>query len=155
MHSTQPILLVEDDSVDAMTVVRAMRDLNVTNSLVHVLNGEEALEYLRNNANAMPCLILLDLNMPRMNGNEFLRIVKADPYFRCIPVVVLTTSKADQDKFECFDHSVAGYIVKPSDYASFVQAMKVLDLYWTLNALPAGDDRKTDTELEQPACHGT
>jgi CheY-like chemotaxis protein len=143
---------VEDDTVDAMTVARAMGELNVKNSLVHVLNGEEALDYLRNNANAMPCLILLDLNMPRMNGNEFLRIVKADLQLRCIPVVVLTTSKADQDKNECFDKSVAGYIVKPSDYISFVQAMKTLDLYWTLNILPADADKKTDIKLEQTAC---
>jgi CheY-like chemotaxis protein len=135
-----------------MTVKRAMRELNVNNSLVHVLNGEEALEYLRNNANEKPCVILLDLNMPRMNGNEFLRIVKADLQLRCIPVVVLTTSRADQDKIECFDKSVAGYVVKPSDYISFVQAMKTLDLYWTLNALPANADKKPDIELEQTAC---
>ncbi len=152
MHNLQPILLVEDDAVDAMTVVRAMRELNVGNSLAHVLNGEEALDYLRNNANAKPCVILLDLNMPRMSGNEFLRIVKTDPHLRCIPVVVLTTSKADQDKFECFDHSVAGFIVKPSDYVSFVRAMKVLDLYWTLNALPSGADKETDVGLEQSVC---
>lgn len=154
MHSIQPILLVEDDTVDAMTVKRAMRELNVNNSLVHVLNGEEALDYLRNNANARPCVILLDLNMPRMGGNEFLRIVKADPHLRCIPVVVLTTSKADQDKFECFDNSVAGYIVKPSDYISFVRAMKTLDLYWTLNALPESTPEAVDIAIEQPACHG-
>jgi CheY-like chemotaxis protein len=155
VHSIQPILLVEDDSVDAMTVTRAMKELNVCNSLVHVLNGEEALGYLRNNANPKPCVILLDLNMPRMNGNEFLRIVKADSQLRCIPVVVLTTSRADQDKFECFDNSVAGYIVKPSDYASFVKAIKVLDLYWTLNALPEKDNKKTDASLEHTACGGS
>lgn len=152
MHGIQPILLVEDDTVDAMTVARAMRELNVSNSLVHVLNGEEALDYLRNNAKTKPCVILLDLNMPRMNGNDFLRIVKADPHLRCIPVVVLTTSQADQDKIECFDRSVAGYIVKPSGYEVFVRAMKVLDLYWTLNALPAGADKKTEPELEQTIC---
>ncbi|MFH1370762.1 MAG: response regulator [Planctomycetota bacterium] len=152
MRNLQPILLVEDDHVDAMTVRRAMRELNVGNALVHVLNGEEALGYLRNGENDKPCVILLDLNMPRMNGNEFLRIIKADTQLRCIPVVVLTTSKADQDKFECFDNSVAGYIVKPSDYETFVRAMKTLDLYWTLNALPPDAGKKTDIELEQPAC---
>ena len=151
MNSLQPILLVEDDYVDAMTVARAMRELNVGNSLVHVLNGEEALDYLRNDANTRPCVILLDLNMPRMNGNEFLRTIKADQQLKSIPVVVLTTSKADQDKFECFDHSVAGYIVKPSDYASFVRAMRVLDLYWTLNALPTDTDKTADIGLEQTA----
>ena len=152
MHSLQPILLVEDDSVDAMTVIRALKELNVGNSIVHVLNGEEAFQYLRNNANPRPCVILLDLNMPRMNGNEFLKIVKADQQLMCIPVIVLTTSKADQDKFECFNYSVAGYIVKPSGYEAFLKAMKVLDIYWTLNALPADAAKRADTELEQTAC---
>jgi CheY-like chemotaxis protein len=139
---------VEDDTVDAKTVARAMKDLNVANSLVHVRNGEEALLYLRNNDNQKPCVILLDLNMPRMSGNEFLKIVKSDPHLKCIPIVVLTTSKADSDKIECFDNSVAGYIVKPSGYDAFVRAMKVLDLYWTLNSLP---DKKNNVP-EQTAC---
>lgn len=152
MHNLLPILLVEDDSVDAMTVVRALKELKVSNSIVHVLNGEEALKYLRNSANDKPCVILLDLNMPRMSGNEFLRIVKADQHLKCIPVIVLTTSKADQDKFECFDRSVAGYIVKPSSFEAFLRAMKVLDLYWTLSALPDNAAKKADTQLEQTAC---
>jgi CheY-like chemotaxis protein len=71
-----------------------------------------------------------------MSGNEFLKIIKADQDLRCIPVIVLTTSKADQDKIDCFDQSAAGYIVKPSDYKVFLQAIKVLDLYWTINSLP-------------------
>lgn len=149
MNNLQPVLLVEDDHVDAMTVARAMKELNVSNPLVHVLNGEEALLYLQNKTNARPIVILLDLNMPRMNGNEFLKIVKADQQLRCIPVVVLTTSTAEQDKFECFDNSVAGYIVKPTAYKAFVKAMKILDLYWTLNSLPESDSQKDDIPVEQ------
>jgi CheY-like chemotaxis protein len=149
MNNLQPVLLVEDDHVDAMTVARAMGDLGVENPLIHVLNGEEALNCLRNDKNDKPCVILLDLNMPRMNGNEFLRIIKTDPQLRCIPVVVLTTSRADQDKFECFDYSVAGYIVKPTDYVSFVKAMKILDLYWTLTSLPKNAAQEGDIAIEQ------
>ncbi|MGA2172323.1 MAG: response regulator [Sedimentisphaerales bacterium] len=149
MRSIKPILLLEDDTVDAMTVKRAMKDLNVANSLVRAVNGEEGLKYLRDSANAKPCVILLDLNMPRMNGVEFLRIIKADIQLKGIPVVVLTTSRADQDKFECFDRGVAGYIVKPVGYQAFVDAMRILNLYWTLNELPGSNVKAKDVELEK------
>jgi CheY-like chemotaxis protein len=136
MRTSRPILLVEDDSVDAMTVKRALKELNVTNPLVHQLNGEEALNYLRDENAHKPCVILLDLNMPRMNGIEFLKIAKKDAEFRQIPVIVLTTSKDEQDKVESFQLSVAGYIIKPTDYKKFVEAMRTVDLYWTLSELP-------------------
>jgi len=152
MRSFKPILLVEDDTVDAMTVKRALNDLRVTNTLVHVTDGEQALEYLQDSANAEPCVILLDLNMPKMNGVEFLKIAKADDRLKCIPVVVLTTSKADQDRFECFNSSAAGYIVKPVDYKGFVEAIKILDLYWTLSELPGGDFEAKDIKLENVVC---
>jgi CheY-like chemotaxis protein len=152
MRSLKPILLVEDDAVDAMTVKRALKDLNVTNTLVRVTNGEQALEYLQDIVNAEPCVILLDLNMPKMNGVEFLKIAKADDRLKCIPVVVLTTSKADQDRFECFNSSAAGYIVKPVDYKGFVEAIKILDLYWTLSEMPGGDFEAKDIKLENVVC---
>jgi CheY-like chemotaxis protein len=136
MRTSKPILLVEDDSVDAMTVKRALKDLKVTNPMVHQTNGEEALKYLRSEDNHKPCVILLDLNMPKMNGIEFLKFAKADAVFRQIPVIVLTTSKDERDKVESFQLSVAGYIVKPTDYKKFVDAMKTVDLYWTLSELP-------------------
>ena len=136
MRTSKPILLVEDDSVDAMTVKRALKDLKVTNPLVLQNNGEEALKYLRTDDNNKPCVILLDLNMPKMNGIEFLKIAKADAVFRQIPVIVLTTSKDDRDKVESFQFSVAGYIVKPTDYKKFVDAIKTVDLYWSLSELP-------------------
>jgi len=139
MRSSKPILLAEDDSVDTMTVKRALKDLNVTNQLICTINGEEALEYLRNDSNKKPCVILLDLNMPKMNGIEFLKIAKADKVLKKIPVVVLTTSKEEQDVVESFNLSVAGYIVKPTDYKKFVEAIRTIKLYWTLSELPDGE----------------
>lgn len=136
MRTSKPIMLVEDDSVDAMTVKRALKELKVNNPLVIQTNGEEALNYLRTDDNRKPCVILLDLNMPKMNGIEFLKIAKDNAVFRQIPVVVLTTSQDEQDKVESFQLSVAGYIVKPADYKKFVDAMKTVDLYWTLSELP-------------------
>jgi CheY-like chemotaxis protein len=139
MRNSKPILLVEDDRVDAMTVKRALKDLNVTNLLVHTPNGKEAFEYLTGEGNERPCIILLDLNMPRMNGIELLKIIKADDVFKKIPVVVLTTSRDTEDKFETFELGAAGYIVKPADYKKFVEAMRTIDIYWTLSELPDGE----------------
>lgn len=137
MRGSRPILLAEDDSVDAMTVKRVLKELKVENQLVHKLNGEKAMQYLRDSANQKPCVILLDLNMPRMNGIEFLEIVKADDELRKIPVIVLTTSKQEEDIVESFNLSVAGYIVKPADYKKFMEAIRTFELYWSLSELPA------------------
>lgn len=138
MRSSKPVLLVEDDTIDAMTVRRAFRDLKLTNPLAHVTNGEEALAYLRQERNARPCVILLDLNMPRMNGVEFMRVVKLDPAWKKIPIVVLTTSRDDRDIVESYKLSAAGYIIKPVDYRKFVEAIKTVDVYWTISELPEG-----------------
>lgn len=137
MKSTcKAILLVEDDEVDAMTVRRALKELHVVNPLVQVENGEEALGYLRQSGQVLPCIILLDLNMPVMGGIEFLQLVKQDPALKRIPVVVLTTSEEQQDKVASFDLGVAGYIRKPVDYQQFVEAVRKVDAYWTLSELP-------------------
>jgi len=119
-----------------MTVERALREIRVTNTLEMVGNGEEALEFLRDPAREQPGIILLDLNMPKMNGIEFLKFVKADESLRRIPVVVLTTSKDEQDRVDSFNLGVAGYMVKPVDYMQFVEVVKAIDLYWTLSELP-------------------
>lgn len=137
MRTKEPILLVEDDRVDAMTVSRALKDINVTNDLQVVNNGEEALAYLDDASNDKPCIILLDLNMPKMNGIEFLKIVKENKEWRMIPVVVLTTSKNEQDRIESFKRSIAGYMIKPVDYLQFVETMRTIEMYWTLSELPA------------------
>ncbi|HWP92702.1 MAG TPA: response regulator [Thermodesulfobacteriota bacterium] len=135
MKNAKPILLVEDDQVDAITVKRALKDLNVTNRLDISSNGEEALDFLKNDRNQKPGIILLDLNMPRMNGIEFLKIAKKDELLKRIPVVVLTTSKEEQDRIESFELGVAGYMIKPVDYLQFVEVMRAIDMYWTLSEL--------------------
>lgn len=128
--------MVEDDEVDVLTVRRALRDLRVANDLMVASNGEEALTILRDPEKPRPALILLDLNMPRMNGLEFLRAAREAEVARGVPIVVLTTSRQDQDIFEGFDLNVAGYMVKPVDYRKFVEVMQAIDLYWTLSELP-------------------
>lgn len=148
MKGKKPILLVEDDKVDAMTVRRAFKDLKVTNPLVHSINGEEALDYLSDDSNDKPCVILLDLNMPKMNGTEFLKVVKADESLKRIPVVMLTTSQEERDIVESFELSVAGYIVKPVDYQKFVEAIRTIELYWTLSELPEQHMGEQNAQLE-------
>ncbi|MGC9398774.1 MAG: response regulator [Anaerolineae bacterium] len=140
MRSRRPILLLEDDAVDAMTVKRALRDIKVTNRLVIRANGEQGLAYLKDSTSEKPCLILLDLNMPRMNGLEFLNVVKQHTVLRLIPVVVLTSSREEQDRLESFDLGVAGYMLKPVDYQQFVEVVRAIDLYWTLSELPPVDE---------------
>ena len=144
MRDSKPVLLVEDDSIDAMTVHRAFRDLKLTNPLKHVLNGEEALAYLQDPANPKPSVVLLDLNMPKMNGIEFLRAVKADPMLRRTPVIVLTTSSEMRDVVESFRLSAAGYVIKPVDYKNFVEAIRTIGLYWTLSELPKEEPEESN-----------
>jgi CheY-like chemotaxis protein len=139
MRSSKPILLVEDDTVDAMTVERSFKELRITNELIHRVDGEDALNYLRRDNSQIPCIVLLDLNMPKMNGIEFLKIVKNDELLKKIPVIVLTTSKEEQDKVESFKLSVAGYILKAVDYKKFVETIRMIDLYWTLSEFPDGE----------------
>jgi len=134
--SNKPILLVEDDQVDYMTIRRALKEIRVVNELVHVENGEQALDYLRNPGSVKPCIILLDLNMPVMNGIEFLEVAKRDPDLKRFPVIVLTTSEEQQDKVNSFNLGVAGYMAKPVDYRQFVDVMRLIDLYWTISELP-------------------
>lgn len=139
MNSKKPILLVEDDKVDAMTVKRSLRDIHVTNRLLLAGNGEDALQYLREPNGDRPCIILLDLNMPKMNGLEFLQVLKQDTILKKIPVIVLTTSKNEQDKLESFRLGVAGYMIKPVDYQQFVEVVRAINLYWTLSEMPDED----------------
>ena len=136
MKDQTPILLVEDDDVDVMTMRRALKDLHIGNPLHVAGDGEAALEALRGGQMARPCIILLDLNMPRMGGIEFLRIAKADAQLRSIPVIVLTTSREESDRVETFQLSVAGYMIKPADYRQFVEVVRTIDLYWTLSECP-------------------
>jgi len=134
---TLNILLVEDDEVDVMNVRRAFERNNVSNPLYVAGNGLEALEMLRDGT--VPTerrLILLDLNMPRMNGIEFLQALRADPELSSAPVVVLTTSNDDQDKIDAYNLNVAGYLLKPVTFSNFCERMTTLNKYWTLVEMP-------------------
>lgn len=135
MKNNNPVLLVEDDTVDAMTVMRSFKELRISNTVEHRVNGMEALDYLRQ-TDVKPCLILLDINMPKMNGIEFLEKLKEDEELRKIPVVMLTTSNDDRDKMESYNLGVAGYMLKPVDYQRFVQVMNSVNMYWSLSELP-------------------
>ncbi len=131
------ILLVEDDDVDVMNVRRAFQRAHVSNPLHVDGNGLEALEMLR--GDAIPSarrLVLLDLNMPRMNGIEFLRAIRADAELRSLPVVVLTTSNDERDKVDAYNLNVAGYLLKPVTFTDFVDLMAALNKYWMLVEMP-------------------
>lgn len=131
------VLLVEDDEVDVMNVQRAFKKNHIANPLWVASNGLEALEILR--GGEMPRsrrLVLLDLNMPKMNGIEFLRELRADPDLQGTPVVVLTTSDDERDRVNAYDLNVAGYILKPVTFINFVESMATLNKYWTLVELP-------------------
>jgi CheY-like chemotaxis protein len=131
------ILLVEDDKVDVMNVQRAFKKNNCTNPLFVAGDGLEALELLR--GGSVPRknrLVLLDLNMPKMNGIEFLRALRADGELALTPVVVLTTSNEDRDRVEAYQLNVAGYLLKPVTFANFVEVMAALNKYWALIEFP-------------------
>jgi CheY-like chemotaxis protein len=136
-EKTLNILLVEDDQVDVMNVRRAFDKNRITNPLYVARDGIEALSMLRS-AKVPPArrIILLDLNMPRMNGIEFLRELRNDPALSLTPVVVLTTSNDERDKIDAFNLNVAGYLVKPVTFINFVEVMAALNKYWTLVEFP-------------------
>ena len=131
------ILLVEDDEVDVMNVRRAFQRNNIANPLFVAGNGVDALEQLRNGSIPRDRrIILLDLNMPQMNGIEFLREVRRDPELQSIPVVVLTTSNDERDRIEAYNLNVAGYLLKPVTFSNFCEVMTALNKYWALMELP-------------------
>lgn len=136
------ILLVEDDEVDVMNVKRAFKQNRITNPLYVAGNGLEALTMLQGDGDQPPAIpdsrrvILLDINMPKMNGIEFLQELRKDPRLAMTPVVVLTTSDEDQDRIEAYKLNVAGYILKPVTFSSFAEVMAALNKYWTLCEMP-------------------
>jgi CheY-like chemotaxis protein len=130
------ILLVEDDAVDVMNVKRAFKQNKLTNRIHEARNGLEALDILRKGTLPARHLVLLDLNMPKMNGIEFLRELRADPQLKATSVVVLTTSNEDRDRIEAYQLNVAGYLLKPVTFTNFVDLMAALNKYWTLVEMP-------------------
>lgn len=136
------ILLVEDDEVDVMNVKRAFKKYKITNPLYVAGNGIEALEMLRSQNGKPPKvpetrrLILLDLNMPKMNGLEFLYEIRDNDVLKRTPVIVMTTSDEDRDRIEAYNLNVAGYILKPVTFGNFAEVMVALNKYWTLCEMP-------------------
>ena len=131
------ILLVEDDQVDVMNVKRAFEKNRLANPLYVAGDGQEGLQKLR--SGEIPAerrLVLLDLNMPKMNGIEFLRELRRDAALQHTPVVVLTTSNDEKDKIDAYNFNVAGYLLKPVTFINFVEVMAALNKYWTLVELP-------------------
>ena len=136
MRTNKPILLVEDDEIDVMTVKRALRDLNVSNPLAVATNGEEALALLRNSKSFKPAIILLDLNMPRMSGLEFLRELRSDDALRDSVVFVFTTSNAEEDKAAAYALNVAGYMLKTDGTEQFSKRLEMITQYIDICELP-------------------
>lgn len=137
------ILLVEDDEVDVMNVQRAFTRNQISGSIYHAENGVKALEMLRSSSNLSEpevlrerLLILLDLNMPRMNGIEFLKELRQDPTLQSMAVIVLTTSDEQRDRVEAYRFNVAGYILKPVTFDKFVSVISKLSQYWAMCEMP-------------------
>ncbi|MBN8577165.1 MAG: response regulator [Cytophagales bacterium] len=131
--NTIEILLVEDSAEDAELIIRTLRKNNLANHLLHVQDGEEALQFLMNDQQEyQPRLILLDLKMPKVDGIEVLRTLKAHPQKKLIPVVVLTSSREERDIVESYRLGVNAYIVKPVDFEKFVKAVAEIGMFWLL-----------------------
>lgn len=128
-HNTQPILIVEDSEDDFEATKRAFAKTNLKNPIVHASSGEEALEYLIS-TRTLPGIILLDLNMPGMDGRKTLEIIKKEPKLYKIPVVVLTTSADERDISACYGFGANTYIQKPVDFDGLIAAIKELKEYW-------------------------
>jgi len=128
------IMLIEDDIIEIMKLNRAFSTLKLRHKIIEANNGEEALKLLLEKDN-LPDLILLDLNMPRMNGIEFLSILKSDDNLKYIPTIILTTSNNQKDLFECFKIGVSGYVLKPLKYEVYMEKIKIIISYWSINEL--------------------
>lgn len=126
------ILLVEDNPNDAELAIRTLKKNNLANNLVHLEDGQEALDYLFDENNEMPKLILMDVKMPRVDGIEVLRKLKSDEKRKVIPVVMLTSSKEDKDIIEAYNLGVNAYIVKPVDFDQFVKVVTQLGFFWMI-----------------------
>jgi CheY-like chemotaxis protein len=137
---TVTILLVDDDRVDAMAVRRSFRELKIGNQIVEAHDGIAALERLRGQNGfekvPSPCLVLLDLNMPRMGGIEFLTELRSDPALRRTLVFVMTTSAAEEDRMRAYDKNVAGYVLKHRPGQTFLDSISMLEHYWRVIEFP-------------------
>lgn len=130
------LLIVDDDDIDAISLERALRKLRLLNTLFRARDGREALDLLRSGQVPAPYIILLDLNMPRMNGLEFLEVLRTDPALTHAVVFVLTTSKSDEDLVAAYRKHVAGYVFKQHMDRDFMEVMGLIEHYWRIVELP-------------------
>jgi CheY-like chemotaxis protein len=128
------ILLIEDDEIEVMKFNRVLSTLKTAHKIVEANNGEEAITILKEKE-IVPDIIVLDLNMPKINGIEFLGILKSDEYLKYIPAIVLTTSSNRSDLLECYRIGIAGYLLKPLKYDEYVDRVTKLVEYWSANEL--------------------
>ncbi len=128
------ILLIEDDIIEVMKFNRTIKSLDLNHKIIEAYNGEAALEIL-NGKEKLPDIILLDLNMPRMSGVEFLTILKSSEDLKYLPTIILTTSNNKKDLLECFKVGVSGYILKPLKYEDYVKKIEKALAYWSINEL--------------------
>ncbi|WP_299117775.1 response regulator [uncultured Winogradskyella sp.] len=128
------IMLIEDDMIEVMKLNRAIISLKLNHEIIEANNGEQALKVLEQKEN-LPDIILLDLNMPKINGIEFLKILKVDDRLKYIPTIILTTSNNQRDLLECYKIGIAGYILKPLKYEDYVSKIEKLLSYWSVNEL--------------------
>ncbi|WP_158976704.1 response regulator [Cellulophaga sp. L1A9] len=128
------VLFIEDDTIETMKLQRTVSKLQLKHNIIEAKNGEQALEILKSSTK-LPDIILLDLNMPRMSGIEFLEIIKADPNYRYLPTIVLTTSENRADLLECYRIGIAGYVIKPLRYEDYEAKLKTVFEYWQTNEL--------------------
>lgn len=156
------ILLAEDDPQDVELTLAALEEFHLANQVVVVHDGERALDYLyrrgefNTRAEGLPILVLLDLKMPKVNGLEVLQIIKADEHLKTIPVVVLSSSRETPDLVECYQHGVNAYVVKPVDFAEFMNAVKQLGLFWAAvnEAPPLAGQEATAVQSSKAALPG-
>jgi CheY-like chemotaxis protein len=134
MNNILKVLLIEDDAIEVMKLNRAASSLNLKHQIIEANNGEEALEILQKKE-ILPDIILLDLNMPKLNGIEFLGILKNDEALKYIPTIILTTSNNQKDLLACYKIGVAGYVLKPLKYEDYVSKIENLLSYWSINEL--------------------
>lgn len=134
MINSLSILLVEDDTIEVMKFKRVLKSISESYKIIEATNGEAALVYL-NKRESLPDIILLDLNMPKMNGLEFLNILKNDEVLRYIPTIILSTSSNQKDLLEAYKIGIAGYVTKPLKYEDYVEKIKRLLNYWSINEL--------------------
>ena len=128
------ILFIEDDTIENMKFQRTISKLQLKHTILEAKNGEEALDILKN-CQKLPDIILLDLNMPRMSGIEFLEILKADTNYKYLPTIILTTSENRADLLECYRIGIAGYVIKPLKYEDYEKKLKIVFDYWETNEL--------------------